>query len=74
MLTTKQLRDIELLQKECEIHDNLQLKLNWDMLKTRSDDHHDFLLYDKNELISFSWIIPFWYDIGNLWHGKATGT
>jgi len=59
MLTTKQLIDIEALQKECEIHDNLQLKLNWDMLKTRSDNNYDFLLYDKTELIAFLGLYPF---------------
>jgi hypothetical protein len=32
MLTTQQLQDIEQLQKECEAHDHLQLKLNWEML------------------------------------------
>ena len=59
MLTTKQLNDIELLQKECEIHDKLQLKLNWDMLKTRSDNNYDFLLYDQDELIAFIGLYPF---------------
>lgn len=59
MLTTKQLNDIEALQKECEIHDNIQLKLNWDMLKTRSETNFDFLLYDKDELIAFLGLYPF---------------
>ncbi|WP_277584417.1 GNAT family N-acetyltransferase [Psychrobacillus antarcticus] len=59
MLTTKQLKDIEALQNECEIHDNIQLKLNWDMLKSRSDDKYDFLLYDKDELIAFIGLYPF---------------
>ena len=59
MLTTKQLNDIESLQKECEIHDNLQLKLNWDMLKTRTDNTYDLLLYDKDELIAFLGLYPF---------------
>ena len=59
MLTTKQLKDIEALQKECEIHDNIQLKLNWDMLKTRTDNNYDFLLYDKDELIAFLGLYPF---------------
>lgn len=59
MLTTKQLKDIEALQKECEIHDNIQLKLNWDMLKNRSDNNYDFLLYDNDELIAFLGLYPF---------------
>lgn len=59
MLTTKQLNDIEALQKECEIHDNIQLKLNWDMLKNRSDNNYDFLLYDNDELIAFLGLYPF---------------
>lgn len=59
MLNTKQLNDIEALQKECEKHDNIQLKLNWDMLKTRFDDNNDFLLYEKDELIAFLGLYPF---------------
>lgn len=59
MLTTKQLKDIEALQKECESHDYIQLKLNWDMLKTRSDNKYDFLLYEHDELIAFIGLYPF---------------
>lgn len=59
MLTTKQLNEIEALQKECERHDKIQLKLNWDMLKNRSDNNCDFLLYDKEELIAFLGLYPF---------------
>ncbi|MFZ0575975.1 MAG: GNAT family N-acetyltransferase [Psychrobacillus psychrotolerans] len=59
MLTTKQLEDIEALQKECELHDKLQLKLNWDMLKTRTDNHYDFFLYDNDVLIAFLGLYPF---------------
>ncbi|MEK3977477.1 GNAT family N-acetyltransferase [Psychrobacillus sp. FSL K6-2836] len=59
MLTTKQLNDIEALQKECETHDNIQLKLNWDMLKSRTDNNYDFLLYDQSELIAFLGLYPF---------------
>lgn len=59
MLTTKQLNDIESLQKECELHDQIQLKLNWDMLKTRTDNHYDFLVYEKDELIAFLGLYPF---------------
>lgn len=53
MLTDKQLDDIETLQKQCEVDDNLQLKLNWEMLRKRESDHLDFLYYEQNKLIAF---------------------
>lgn len=59
MLTAKQLVDIEKLQKECEAHDNLQLKLNWEMLRDRGADQYDFLLYNNEELIAFLAIYEF---------------
>ncbi|MFC6040999.1 GNAT family N-acetyltransferase [Paenisporosarcina macmurdoensis] len=59
MLTTKQLQDIETLQKECERHDNLQLKLNWEMLRNRETDQLDFLTYDNEELIAFLGVYAF---------------
>jgi ribosomal protein S18 acetylase RimI-like enzyme len=59
MLTTKQLQDIETLQKECERHDNLQLKLNWEMLRNRETDQFDFLTYDNEELIAFLGVYAF---------------
>ena len=34
MLTDEQLNKIEVLQKECEQTDDIQLKLNWEMLTT----------------------------------------
>jgi len=43
MFSTQQLKDIEQLQKECENHDHLQLKLNWEMLKKRESNQLDFL-------------------------------
>lgn len=54
MLTTRQLQAIEQLQKECEIHDHVQLKLNWDMLRERNTESFDYFHYDENgELIAF---------------------
>lgn len=59
MLTTKQLKDIEILQKECERYDSLQLKLNWEMLRSRETDQLDFLKYENEELIAFLGVYSF---------------
>lgn len=59
MLTDKQLDDIETLQKQCEVHDNLQLKLNWEMLRKRESDQLDFLYYEQNKLIAFLGLYAF---------------
>ncbi|WP_163102404.1 GNAT family N-acetyltransferase [Peribacillus alkalitolerans] len=59
MLTTQQLQDIEQLQNECETHDQLQLKLNWDMLRKRKSNQLDFLHYEKDELVAFLGLYPF---------------
>ena len=59
MLTTKQLNDIEILQKECERYDSLQLKLNWEMLRSRETDQLDFLKYENEELIAFLGVYSF---------------
>ncbi len=59
MLTTKQLQDIETLQKECERHDNLLLKLNWEMLRNRETDQFDFFTYDNEVLIAFLGVYAF---------------
>ena len=59
MLTTKQLQDIENLQKECEAHDHIQLKLNWEMLTSRDSDQLDFLHYENDELVAFLGLYPF---------------
>lgn len=50
MLNTQQLQDIERLQKECEVHDHLQLKLNWEMLRKRESNKLDFLHYENDEI------------------------
>lgn len=59
MLTRRQLEDIERLQQECEAHDNVQLKLNWDMLEARESDQLDFFHYENDELVAFLGLYPF---------------
>lgn len=59
MLTTQQLADIEQLQKECEIHDHIQLKLNWEMLRDRNADPLDFFHYENGELAAFLGLYAF---------------
>ena len=53
MLTSKQLSDIEQLQKEVEAFDKLEMKLNWEMLRDQRSAGMDFLHYENNELIAF---------------------
>ena len=52
-MLTKQLRDIEQLQKEVEHYDGLELKLNWEMLRARESDGLDFFHYENEVLIAF---------------------
>ncbi|VTR62004.1 putative acetyltransferase [Actinobacillus pleuropneumoniae] len=59
MLTTQQLKDIERLQSECELHDHVQLKLNWEMLRERKTENLDFFHYEENELVAFLGLYPF---------------
>lgn len=59
MLMTQQLQDIEQLQKECELHDHLQLKLNWEMLRKRETDQLDFFHYENEELVAFLGLYAF---------------
>jgi ribosomal protein S18 acetylase RimI-like enzyme len=59
MLTAQQLHDIEQLQKECETHDQLQLKLNWEMLRKRESNQLDFLHYENDELEVFLGLYAF---------------
>ncbi|MHA7139238.1 GNAT family N-acetyltransferase [Rossellomorea arthrocnemi] len=53
MLTSKQLQDIKNLQIVCEKHEDINIKLNWDMLKNRTNSLDDFLLYKEDQLIGF---------------------
>ncbi len=59
MPTAKQLTDIERLQQQVEAHDQLELKLNWDMLRSRNESQLDFLYYERDELIAFVALYPF---------------
>lgn len=59
MLTNQQLQDIEQLQKECEKHEHIQLKLNWEMLRKRDSQQLDFLHYENDELIAFLGLYAF---------------
>ncbi|WP_339252788.1 GNAT family N-acetyltransferase [Sporosarcina sp. FSL W8-0480] len=53
MLTTEQLQKIANLQKECETHDGILLKLNWDMLRQRENHSMDFFHYVDGELVAY---------------------
>ncbi|MGG4487999.1 GNAT family N-acetyltransferase [Metabacillus idriensis] len=60
MLTEIQLNEIKVLQHECEAFDQIQLKLNWDMLKNRSENEkNDFLHYEEGKLAAFLGIYSF---------------
>lgn len=53
-LSAQELEDIARLEAICCRKDPLTMKLNWDMLETRSTDEiNDFLHYDGDELIGF---------------------
>ncbi|WP_409251015.1 GNAT family N-acetyltransferase [Bacillus sp. SCS-153A] len=53
MLNDQQLKDIEGLQKVCELHGDYQLKLNEDMLRSRTHGKDDFFHYEDGKLIGF---------------------
>jgi ribosomal protein S18 acetylase RimI-like enzyme len=54
VLSSKQLDEIRLLQKRCEDAEGFQLKLNWDMLRSRQENvQNDFLHYENEKLIGF---------------------
>lgn len=59
MLTTKQFDEIEQLQKEVEAYDVLELKLNWEMLRSRDSDQLDFFHYESDKLIAFIGLYSF---------------
>lgn len=59
MLTQKQLEDIKQLQQECETHDHIQLKLNWEILKNRQSKTLDFFHYHNDKLVAFLGLYPF---------------
>jgi ribosomal protein S18 acetylase RimI-like enzyme len=54
MLTKEELKNIKTLQEICEKEGKLQLKLNFDMLESRSEKHkEDFFHYEDGKLIGF---------------------
>ncbi|SFT09861.1 GNAT family N-acetyltransferase [Paenibacillus sp. BC26] len=59
MLTTGQLLAIEQLQIECEAHDHVQLKLNWEMLRERDADQLSLFHYENEQLIAFIGLYAF---------------
>ncbi|MFC5406044.1 GNAT family N-acetyltransferase [Cohnella soli] len=59
MLTKQQLTDIERLQEECERFDQIQLKLNGEMLRKRESDQLDYFYYENGALIAFLALYPF---------------
>lgn len=64
MLTHKQLEEIRILQKRCEDEDNIQLKLNWDMLQSRDENKKDdFLHYESGKLVGFIGLYGFGHKV-----------
>ncbi|KAA0965914.1 GNAT family N-acetyltransferase [Sporosarcina sp. ANT_H38] len=53
MLKESQLIAIKQLQKECEKADNIQLKLNWEMLREREGRKMDFFHEVNGELVAY---------------------
>lgn len=53
MLTNEQLAAIADLQKEVEVFDGLELKLNWEMLRERESERMDFFHYEGDDLVAF---------------------
>jgi ribosomal protein S18 acetylase RimI-like enzyme len=54
MLTKEELKNIKMLQEICEKEGNLQLKLNFDMLESRSENRkEDFFHYEDGNLVGF---------------------
>lgn len=60
LLTEKQLDEIKVLQQAVELHDNIELKLNWDMLENRREEEQtDFLSYESGRLVGFLGLYSF---------------
>lgn len=53
MLTVQQLEGIQHLQHQCEQHDRIELKLNWEMLRDRKEESLDFFVWKENVLIAY---------------------
>jgi ribosomal protein S18 acetylase RimI-like enzyme len=60
MITSKQLQEIEVLQKECEAGEPFQLKLNWDMLRNHDEKEINHIFhYENGCLVGFLGIYGF---------------
>lgn len=53
MLTEQQISAIQALQNECEKAENIQLKLNWEMLRRRENTSMDFFRFKGEELVGY---------------------
>lgn len=54
LLLKEQLIQIKELQDICESYDQINLKLNWEMLRNRTNDEkEDFFYYDEDQLVGF---------------------
>ncbi|MCA1062972.1 GNAT family N-acetyltransferase [Rossellomorea sp. AcN35-11] len=75
MLTSKKLEDIKILQGICEKHDEINLKLNWDMLNSRTDSLDDFFHYHENQLVGFLGLYGFGetYELCGMVHPDFRG-
>ncbi|GCE11559.1 GNAT family N-acetyltransferase [Tengunoibacter tsumagoiensis] len=59
-LTTRELSEIEQLAQVCNAYEHLDLKLNWETLKSRPTKlTNDFLYYDQGALVGFLAIFSF---------------
>ncbi|MDD7795152.1 GNAT family N-acetyltransferase [Clostridium sp. 'White wine YQ'] len=53
-LTKEELQAIKELEEECNSYEELNMKLNWDMLESRAKNQvNDFLYYEDDKLIGF---------------------
>ena len=68
-LSAAEVAAIRQLADVCEAHDGIELKLNWDMLKTRPGEQtDDFLYYEAGQLIGFFAMYHF-----NSWEIEISG-
>ena len=59
-LSVEHLKHIKDLEMTCGSHERLSMKLNWDMLNTRSkEENNDFLYYENSQLIGFIGLYAF---------------
>lgn len=59
-LSQDELSNIRQLADKCNKEENIELKLNWDMLRERSGQEiHDYLFYDNGDLVGFLGIYQF---------------